>query len=323
MISIKPYHHLRRVRFLTFVLFGAFVFGYCSVLKGDFLSAIWLTISPFDYCLSPFAIGFAILLLATPLLWWLSRRFTRLFQNQSLSVCFFSLFSLFFVIGIITNGNEVRTLEYRMARLCAERKYEEALRVGERFEHPSSNVVALRTLALSRLTDKGAWFLAEHFFDYSLPNNLQSHFLQIDSTSKTISPFWPYFEKEQQTSHGQVFSEKRNVELMKYLIDRQIPKFIQSLTSAYINTTRPEELPKAYREAIYLYTRITPQTFIDHYDPATAANYSDFLAFQRKVRLSHPPSVPFSAEAQRNMLRNTYGHTYWYYYFYGSYSPTY
>lgn len=307
---------LRRVRMLLYVLFGVFMLFYTSVLKGDFLCALIMRLSGDRFLLSPWLIGSILTLLSLPLLWWFTRLFSLFFRSQPLHRWFLSFFLLLFAIGLSTDTSETETLELRTARLCAIGQYDEALKVGERFVHTSHHLLALRAFALSQLETTETVPIAEHFFAYPLPSNANSRSLRLDSSASTIAPFFSRLKAHRDSlSPRRQHQQDRHLMLLGLLLDRKLNDFARSLPPFYTRLNAPEKIPTIYREAIFLHTRLTSHPFVTFHDPNTAANYRDFLDLRQNLRQQYPGNTSSAAAARRNMMRKTYGDTYWFYYF--------
>lgn len=307
---------LRRVRIFQYVLFGVFTLFYCSVLKGDALAALFFRISGERWLLSPWFMGCLVTALVVFLVGRVVRFRTILPARISLSVRLILTAVFFFTIGILTNSNEKDTLELRMARLCAMGKYEQALKEGERFVHPSPNLLALRTYALSQLQADSVVPLAERLFDYPLPYHTTARMLQLDSTATTIAPFYRRIKQLREDLPMTLLGEQAlHLRLMGSLLDGHLNTFVHHLPKKYISD-KPERIPTTYREALYLYSRLTSQPLVTYNDATTAANYRDFVDYRQKVRQQYPYEREGAKDAERNLMRNMYGSTYWFYYFY-------
>lgn len=315
MKSLTP-KELRRVRIFQYVLFGVFTLFYCAVLKGDALATLVFRLSGEKWLLSPWII--ACVLTSILLLCLVSvLRFRLLLPARiSLAKRLFLMATAFFAIGVLTDSNETHTLELRMARYCAMGKYEEALKEGERFVHPSAHLFALRSHALSQLQTGSRIPIAEHLFDYPLPARTSSKMLQLDSTATSIAPFYGRIKQLQSEQPAEVLEEQAlNQRLMGALLDGHLNIFVHHLPKRYL-LEKVERIPTTYREALYLYSRLTSRPIQTYRDANTAANYRDFIDYRQKVRRQYPAHVKGAKDAERNMMRTMYGGTYWFYYFY-------
>ena len=71
--------------------------------------------------------------------------------------------------------------------------------------------------------------------------------------------------------------------------------------------TITKTLPKHYREALVLYTHLRSNPLVDYHDDILDADYRDYQDLEHKYA---------NPQERKNMIRDTYGKTYWYYYDY-------
>ena len=75
------------------------------------------------------------------------------------------------------------------------------------------------------------------------------------------------------------------------------------------STTQVVALPKHYREALVLYTRMHSTPLLTYHHDVADADYEDFQKIYRGEKDAH---------VRYSKLRDLYSNTYWFYYFYGN-----
>lgn len=307
---------LRRVRILQYVLFGAFMACYAAVLQADRFIAWGLLLSQGKWLVSPWMLG-GVGALVGILFAHGTLRVLNVFQ-LSIHRQLLCLAAVFFAIGMLTDSNETQTLERRTARLCAQGRYEEALRTGEHYSAASANLVALRAFALTRMqTAPHSSPLAQRFFHYPLPPGASAHQLELDTAAATIAPFYAHMLAASPPVKKTVEEDRKlHLRLVGLLIDRRLVAFAHALPQSYRATIDCETLPTAYREALVLYRRKTAQPLFAYADASTEANYLDFTELRKKLRSQPPLNTHYDVKAEANLLRSNYGRTYWFYFFY-------
>lgn len=88
------------------------------------------------------------------------------------------------------------------------------------------------------------------------------------------------------------------------LLDRDLDKFVEYLSQ---DTDSVGSLPKHYREALTLYNHKHVNPILKYSSPEMDADFDDFHALIKK----NPDKT-----LQYNILRDTYGNTYWFYYYF-------
>lgn len=213
------------------------------------------------------------------------------------------------------NTDEVFHYRLRMEQLMLRGEYEQALTVGEKSLSTDKSLTMLRVFALSRTKSLG-----ERLFEYPvtggssalLPDgrDVRSDLLPADNIFKNLSirrkgsmdamTYLQYLER-----NGLAMKSVADYLLCGYLLDRDLDSFVRTVRKKY-NINSPS-LPKYYREALILYTRLRSNPVIVYHNEVMDADYSDFQALGKK----------YSDPAERAaFVRDTYGNTYWFYYFY-------
>ena len=237
-----------------------------------------------------------------PLLWvlaggllWLARQLQPFeselpdhpWQSRSLWINLLALFALMFLTCLMSNPGEVYHYRAKMEVLISEKKYDEALKVGEKSLDTDSTLTALRIYALAETGQLGS-----RLFEYPLvgggacmnPLDKNVHLLLLDA--KAMS---------KQMKTGKL---KRDCQLSALLLDRKLDEFAGLLLKKYkVNSG----LPKHYKEALYLYTHTRSHPLVTMTDNVMDADFEDFDKL-----------IPTTESA----VRDAYGNTYWYYYKY-------
>lgn len=198
-----------------------------------------------------------------------------------------AIFMMMFLTCVISNPDEIYHYRTRMEVLISQKKYEEALRVGERSLDSDTTLTSLRLYALAQTGQLG-----DKLFEYPLvggsasmnPMDKNVHLLLLDA--KALS-------KQMKSAKF-----RRDDQLCSLLLDRKLDDFAVMLLKTYkVNAS----LPKHYKEALYLYTHTRSHPVVTMSDNVMDADFEDFEKL-----------VPTTESA----VRDAYGNTYWYYYKY-------
>lgn len=94
--------------------------------------------------------------------------------------------------------------------------------------------------------------------------------------------------------------------LCALLANRQIDRFACEIQQYYPRQVREQKhLPKYYTQALVMYTHMRTRPTVVFRDAAVEANYNDFSEMRDTLK---------RADIRNNMLRRSYGETYWWYY---------
>lgn len=94
--------------------------------------------------------------------------------------------------------------------------------------------------------------------------------------------------------------------LSALLLDRRLEEFVDTL-SAFYNVDDKASLPTHYKEALWIYGKISGDSTMQLKDTAMARKYSELLALE----LEHKDIL-----VRSNYVRRFFGQTYWWYYLY-------
>ncbi|MGP1590421.1 MAG: DUF6057 family protein [Prevotella sp.] len=223
------------------------------------------------------------------------------------------LIVLFFSISMIGNNDEVFHYRLRTERYILDKKYELAIKVGDRSSVADSSLTMLRAFALNK-----EHLLGEKLFTYNIIGG-SSVLLPIDSNSclllsqtfvkddmkvrtKDKISALKYFQKldELRVKNKQY----ADYLLCAYLMDKRLDDFIRTLPKYYVINNK---LPKHYREALLVYSHTHTTSVIEFHDNVMEADYQDYAKLEKQLS---------NNIIRKNKLKEVFGNTYWYYYQY-------
>lgn len=282
-------NNLRRARFIETVLFGAFAYLYTSVLQGERLLAILRNYANnaknIEQILNiePWHIGLVAMtctmLITAIFLKYLPPPHS---EKRPLWKTLSGIFIVIFFFCLLTSPNEENTIEQKMERQILQGKYEDALKTGATRENPSIKILEARITALEQLS-----ILNEDFFLYPIGNHIP---IPFPGTSNSES------------------SARKHLE---YLLSRNLPKLGEAC-----KTYPRDSLQRAEKEALVLYAHTWIHPSFVYTDTAIETNYKDFQNFRHKIRKTYQGKKNHLV-MEANVLKETYGQTYWYYFYYG------
>lgn len=219
------------------------------------------------------------------------------------------------IVGCGGNTDEVFHYRLRAERLIASGHYSDALSVGEKSTHTDASLTMLRVFALSKEKSLG-----ERLFEYPLtggsnallPNgkNVRCVFLSDSEIFKQLGIRRKGRMKSMEyllylRNHGLALKSVADYILCGYLLDKNLDAFVRELQKHY--SLNPASLPKHYKEALILYTRLRSTPAVVFHDEVMDADYADLQKLERKYT---------NQRERESYVRDAYGETYWYYYFY-------
>ena len=221
---------------------------------------------------------------------------------------------MFSLCGLTSEANDAFHYETQVENLLAENNIEEALKTGNKSESTNLHLTALRSYALSK---EGT--IGESLFHY--PQNYKSNGLLIplrDSTVMVFSPdklfrhvgayprkgmsvtdFLKRVAKQQPTNR--VASDYY---LCALLLDKNLTEFVNTVGKYY---TLNDSLPRHYAEALLMYNRLHVNSGIEYTNSLVQTDFDDYLSIAAKYD---------DKTVRRNMLKKSFGSTYWWYYQY-------
>lgn len=224
------------------------------------------------------------------------------------------------LIGLQGNGNDVLHYELKIERLLNEKKYDEAINVGRKSLVTSEKLTYLRAFALSNKNELG-----EKIFEYPVAytdNPLLP--CRKDSTGMIFHPdniyrylgafpehtFTPYQFLHLLSSQTELLNTHPQIKdylLITLLFQKKLDMFAAEIKRFYDFPDSSLVLPKHYREAMVLYSRMRTKPVVSIKDNITETNYDEFNA----LRESHKNVI-----VGTNAVRRQYGDTYWWYFYY-------
>jgi len=200
---------------------------------------------------------------------------------------------MFLFVGIFSNNDDVFHYRMKMESCLKDGKYKEALKVGTKSRVSDPSLFLLRAFALAKTNGLG-----DHLFTY--PATSGSHALLPDDRHSSTLMF-PEMEIKRFAST----KAADDYRLCAYLLDKDLVSFAKSVKKCY--DLKSPDLPKHYREALTLYTHKSANPLVSYHSNVMDADYEDFLKLGKSVS---------DKQQQENVVRDTYGNTYWFYYFY-------
>ena len=214
-------------------------------------------------------------------------------------------------------GNTDAVFHYRMKmeNLLSQGNYGHALAVGKKSLESDDHLFMLRMYALAR-TDG----LGEHLFEYPVAG---SSSLMLPSNGKTkmlVCPVDSLYRFLGARPVGQI-EPVRYLKLLQRrdsvprkvladyllcgeLIDKDLDRFAKDIQDYY---TVNDSLPKHYREALTLYSRLRSKPVVVYHHPVMDEDYDNLQELEKRY--------PSQTE-RKGKVEEHYRGTYWYYYWY-------
>lgn len=223
------------------------------------------------------------------------------------------------ILMVCVGGNTDRTYHARIhAEQCLmDNNPDGALKTLKELGGSDENVTMLTAYALAQ---KNA--LADKLFEYRLNGGSRALMPDGDAVKFEILPDSSFYVRlggwyvqrmttmkylDYQRRHKRMNHTAADYLLCGYLMDGNLDAFAACIGKYYaINDSTP--LPKHYREALTLYTHLHSAPRIIYRSNVMDADFQDYQKLENSVK---------KGVERRNMLRDTYGNTYWYYYQYG------
>ncbi|MBQ8336917.1 MAG: hypothetical protein IJY44_05240 [Bacteroidaceae bacterium] len=222
---------------------------------------------------------------------------------------------MFLLAGTLSNGEEGFKREALMYSLQKRGETEKALEIGRLSNVASKTLTAQRASLLAACGKLG-----ERLFEYPQYYGAAG----IMPAEKQISPLAPesvysllcavplpgenaleFFKRAAEASDAP--QEAKEYYLSALLLERRLSDFVECVAMSYPDVPL-QELPKHYREALYLYYNINGDSVEEYAGSDIAEEYAAF----KELEAEH--ADPF---VRSNYLRRRFGRTYWWYFVYG------
>lgn len=254
--------------------------------------------------------------------WWRVRRYG---QKQRFTTTAVILLLLALFMGIGAAATDVDHYELQTARLLRNGHHKRALEVGKQSLATTPRLFALRCFAMSGT--KGG--LGNTLFSQPLPAQTSSTCLLLpdDARQALLLPTDSLRNKLGGTSShadetavnyfrrcayaaGAHPGTAADYYLCALLLDRRIDQFARDIRTFYGHALDGHgRLPHYYAEALVMYTRMRTTPAVIYHDSSIEANLHDFSEMGDTIA---------SPVARCNLLRRSYGDTYWWYFHYGN-----
>ena len=207
------------------------------------------------------------------------------------------------VVVSVASSDKVFHERMKMEHLMKEKRYAEALEVGEKSAKTDSSLTMLR---IACLNETGS--LGNRLFTYPLVGGSQA--MMPDSvTVKALmwrAPKWMQKPSAWMQKHHLKYKIPVDYQLCGLLLDKKLDQFAVTLRKHYPLSAK---LPTHYKEALTLYTHSRSNPLYVFHDNVMDTDFQDFQQMEHKAG---------SALERKDTLRENYGKTYWYYYQYGN-----
>lgn len=311
---------LRKLKLPAFI--SAFIIGWAVAALTSVGFVSW------QYQLTLFITWIAVVAFA--LLW--KRQFRRSegnavsFTNNYLQ----SVVPLLFLILFIAMGNgvtDVQHYELRTAQALSSNHPEKAYKVGEKAYETSPRLFAMRCYLLAKTQEHG---LGQKMFEQVVPSGgARNLLLPYDERQKLLFPADSLYSLLGTTPHtgetalhylqrcawlsafrkGNQRTAAIDYYLCALLLERKVADFAMEVNRYYPTDVARNQLPAYFAQALIMYQRTQPRTSVHYVDNNIEANHRDYVEMGDTIR--HPVK-------RSNLLRRSYGETYWWWYAYGA-----
>ena len=266
------------------------------------------------------------------LLQWLSQRdgigkALRPSFYHTLTWAMLQLLLLCLYVGIGNGVSDLQHYELKTGQALHSKHPRKAYEVGEKSYVTSHRLFAMRCYLLAATHKKG---LADKIFEQMVPkggaeclllptDEMQNLLFPQDNLAKLLESDRHQGEKAIDYLHrcawlaafrdGKSHAAAIDYYLCGLLLDRQLDRFASELQRYYPLEVEKGSLPRYYAQALTLYKHLSTHPLVLYVDNSVEANYQDYS--DMADTLSNP--------AYRvNLLRQSYGETYWWWYAYGA-----
>lgn len=339
---VEPYPLLTAL-LLTLVMYGL-VRGVTAVLHRfrysatiAYVSVSWLSVVLVSLPFAGLGRHFVLLLTAVVLAllgeYWTKRLDRKWGSRRNLWQNFFPpvlrLLVLGLYMGIGAAATDYEHFELRTAESIRSRNLQKAYTVGETSLACSPRLFAMRSYLMAVTAPQR---LGNEVFKQPIPlhsngaallfpdDELQPLLLPADSLSHLLGAArrqgeapvaylkrCAYAEKERKAKQAATGRVAADYYLCALLLDRNLDTFAREISQFYSSEIASCKLPRYYAEALVFYIRSRMHPVVSYRNSAIETNFRDYVELERKLK--------HSAE-RYNMLRRSYGETYWWWYTY-------
>lgn len=249
---------------------------------------------------------------------------TVLWKNAQLLLL--QLSALFLYIGMGNGVTDIQHYELRTAQSLISNQPEKGYHVGENSYATSQRLFSMRCFLLSKSKKDG---LANELFKQVVPTSgVNSLFFPTDNKQQLLIPIdslyqllgSPPYHNETTMSYLRrcawlaTIKNKTNKEavinyyLCGLLLERDLKTFATELKRFYPERIESGKLPTYFSQALILCKRSSTQQHINYNDATIEANYHDYTDMGDTIA---------NKTERSNLLRHSYGDTYWWWYVYG------
>ncbi len=253
-------------------------------------------------------------------------------HKAMLHIVFLLLLSIYMGIGAAATDTD--HYEMKTSQLLLNGKPKKVKHIGGKSLETTPRLIAMRTYAMATAPGR----LGERFFDQPLSpstnatsllipqDSRQAILFPIDSLCRKLCAPRPSVEEQNKAEKALEYfrhaaenagahpSIAADYYLCALLANRQIDRFAHEIQHYYPRQVREQKhLPKYYAQALVMYTHMRTRPSVVFSDAAVEANYNDYSDMRDTLR---------RADIRNNMLRRSYGETYWWYYQEGLHSQS-
>lgn len=247
-------------------------------------------------------------------------------QWKNSQAFFLQAFALFLYMGIGNGVTDVQHYELRTAQALMSNHLHRGYKVGEKSYATSQRLFAMRCYLLAKDEEEGG--LGEHIFEQVVPQcGAASLFFPEDEKQKLLFPADSLehllgskrLPQEAPIAYlrrcaWQAYLKGNNRTPIDYylcglLLDRNLNAFASEVKRFYPKEVATSKLPTYFAQALLLYRRTNTQPQVFYTDSSIEANMQDYMDMGDTIA---------NKTVRSNLLRRSYGTTYWWWYAYGT-----
>lgn len=241
--------------------------------------------------------------------------------------CFFlQIQTLCLYMGLGNGVTDIQHFELRTAQALMTNHLEEGEKIGDKSYATSQRLFAMRCYLLAKKEDKRE--LGNHIFEQVVPQRgAASLFFTKDEKQKLLIPSDSLehllgakpFPHESPISYLRRCAWKASLRgkertpidyyLCGLLLEKDLDTFAKEVKRFYPYEVASSKLPTFFAQALLLYKRTNTQPQIFYKDSSIEANLQDYMDMGDTIT---------DNSIRCNLLRRSYGSTYWWWYFHGT-----